>query len=111
MQVPPSPPVVEAICHEYGEGLHRRIIPPPEDQTLVGLVGTEGSMVNPRFVCARRSGWSTVKCGPEGKLLYALYGACPDRCPTARRAELWAFKVMTDCKALIDCLDRQGVLL
>ena len=111
VHVPPAPPVTEVVYHEYGEHFQ------PEDQTLEGLVGTDGSMIHPRPVCARRAGWSAVRCDREGSLLYAVYGACPDRCPTAHRAELWAFLqalrravwplvVMTDCKALIDCLDR-----
>ena len=83
-QVPPSPPVQEAVYHERGEDFQ------PEDQTFIGLVGTDGSMINPRPVGARRAGWSAVKCDREGKVLYAVHGTCPDRCPTAHRAELWA---------------------
>ena len=88
VRVPPSPPVLEWSCHEYGEDYQ------PEDQVLIGLVGTDGSMINPRPTSARRSGWSVVKCKDDGTLLYAAYGTCPDRCPTAHRAEL------------VDCLER-----
>ena len=85
VQVAPSPPVTEVVYREYGEHFQ------PEDRTFMGLVGTDGSMINPRPACARRAGWSAVKCDREGNVLYAAYGACPDRCPTAHRAELWAF--------------------
>lgn len=83
----------------------------------MGLAGTDGCMVHPRLVCARRAGWSAVKSDREGKLLYAACGTCLDRCPTTHRAKLcdflhalgraaWLMEVMADGKALTDCLDR-----
>lgn len=69
---PSSPPVDEVAYQEFGDGLQ------PEEQVFIGLVGTDGSMINPRSVCARRTGWSAAKCAMRGKLPYAVNGTRPD---------------------------------
>ena len=63
VQVPSSPLVKEWVGHEYGDVFR------PEDMTFTGLIGTDGSMIDPRPVQARRAGWSVVKCDDEGNVI------------------------------------------
>ena len=64
------------------------------DNTFTGQASSDGSMIDPRPVRARRAGWSAVSTDEQGELLFALYGPCPDRCPTSHRAELWGIMMV-----------------
>ena len=80
-----TPPPPCQVCTEVGA-----IAAADEDDfVFTGDVGSDGSMKVVRPVMARRAGWGAVAAGPAGELLLADYGSCPDRCPTAHRAELW----------------------
>ena len=57
---------------------------------FTGAAGSDGSMPVGKPTGARRAGWSAVSVSEDGTLAYAIFGSCPDRCPTAHRAELWA---------------------
>jgi len=75
-----------------------------EDHLFGGMVGADGSMRNTRPVRARRAGWSNVCTTEYGELRFAYYGVCPDRCPTAHRAELWGiFCVLRRAKKIPWC--------
>jgi len=61
-----------------------------EDLVFTGLAAADGSMKYMRPVRARRAGWGNVAVKENGELRFAFFGVCPDRCPTAHRAEIWA---------------------
>jgi len=74
-------------------------------------------MVCIKPVMARRAGWSAVSVTECGSLRFAYYGTCPDRCPTAHRAELWGIlmalrrgarplEILTDHKLAVDAWKR-----
>jgi len=60
-----------------------------DDYAFTGTAGSDGSLIDLRPIQARRAGWSAVSTSHSGELRFACYGTCPDRCPTAHRAELW----------------------
>ena len=59
------------------------------DFVFTGTVGSDGSMPVVRPIRARRTGWAAVATDEDGEFLFACYGPCGDRCPTAHRAEIW----------------------
>jgi len=84
---------------------------------FTGEVGTDGSMIDLRPIAARRAGWSAVSTDSEGNLAFAIFGTCPDRCPTANRAELWGIlcalrrarfplTLATDCEVAVKAWER-----
>ena len=90
-----------------------------EESELIysGVASSDGSMIDVRPVGARRAGWSAVAGNDAGELRFVFYGTCPDRCPTAHRAELWGvlgilrravfpLTLITDCEAAINAWKR-----
>ena len=59
----------------------------------VGKCGTDGGMkfLAPRR--ARRSGLAVAVFTPAGEYVLGIWSPCPDRFPTAHRAEVWAIDV------------------
>jgi len=60
-----------------------------DDPTFTGEVFSDGSVVGGCRKGDERSGWAAVKVDDEGRILFRVYGTCPDFFPTSLRAELW----------------------
>jgi len=91
--------------------------PEPEEFVFTGVAGSDGSLIDTRPVRARRAGWSAVATNEEGELRFALFGVCPDRCPSAHRADIWGILMVlrsarfplvlyTDHKSAVDAYGR-----
>ena len=85
----------------------------PADFSFTGHAFTDGALRGRAPVEARRAGWACVLVDQEGKVVFGLYGPCPDAFPTALRAELRAVVMLlkhavppltihVDCKAVVD---------
>ena len=61
----------------------------PAEFTFTGNGFSDGSVLHPQIIAARRAGWAAVLVDDEGHLIAGLYGTCPDRYPTSLRAELY----------------------
>ena len=79
---------------------------------FTGLAATDGSMLNPAPIAARRAGWSAVAVDEQGCVKHALYGVLQVLRPTAYKAELFAMirlvqnarlplTVFCDCDSLV----------
>ena len=84
----PVPSGEHSVMEEHGPAAG--CLPEGEAAVFRGKAYTDGSLRNNRPIRARRAGWSAVQASPQGELVFALYGPCPDRCPTAHRAEVMA---------------------
>ena len=80
---PKGPPFVERWCGG---------VQPIDNDPYVftGNVFTDGAMKGPALARLRRAGWAAVTVDDNANIVYGLYGTCPDRFPTAFRAELLA---------------------
>ena len=61
----------------------------PAEFTFTGNGFSDGSVLHPQIIAARRAGWAAVLVDDKGHLIAGLYGTCPDRYPTSLRAELY----------------------
>ena len=60
-----------------------------DDPTFTGDVFSDGSVVGGCRKGDERAGWAAVKADDQGKVVFGVYGTCPDFFPTSLRAELW----------------------
>ena len=112
-QLTPPPPFHETLVlgkEELGE----------DEMVYQGVAAADGSMIDVRPTSARRAGWGAVSADLKGELRFLWYGTCPDRCPTAHRAELWGvigvlrrarfpLTLLTDCEAAVKAWARGRV--
>ena len=60
-----------------------------DDPTFSGDVYSDGSVVGGCRPGYERGGWAAVKTNDQGKVIFGIYGTCPDWYPSSLRAELW----------------------
>ena len=104
-----------------GTMLERRRLPPGAhiqgEPSFSEWAATDGCMIDPAPIAARRAGWSAVALNQNGDVRHALYGALQVLRPTAFKAELYAMvrlvqnakpplKVFCDRESLVNTFGR-----
>ena len=118
---------------DYGvpERLHARLPPPAVVRAVdadgndvplkavrfAGEAFSDGSLLSPQPRGARRGGWAAIGVSADGKVQHRIFGTCPDRFPSAYRAELRgvlavlqravsALSITLDCLSVVDAFGK-----
>ena len=90
---------------------------PLESVRFAGEAFSDGSLISPLPHGARRAGWAAIGLSSDGVVRHRIFGTCPDRFPSAYRAELRgvlavlqraiaAVSVTLDCLSVVEAFAR-----